>query len=252
MSLVTYLAPANEVCEGYVFTGVCLSTGGGLTDTPPLGRRSTSQRYASYWNAILLHWCWRQCKRALTFALESRLRLRVVKQRSALLFRFQDPLWCYEVHQPQLCHNELLCCWKINYVGSVLIPQHWIKLYGGMAQAVRAHALPHVKSWVWVPPVLFVCVEYSTQHKIKPSITPLTYFLNSFKTCIVWTTINSVAVTVPIMVTVKFTFCEYWQTYRQIGFQTHSVNQTVRFHWHNVKTLTVTVTDMATVRVNRP
>ena len=23
------LPPANEVCEGYVFTGVCLSTGGG-------------------------------------------------------------------------------------------------------------------------------------------------------------------------------------------------------------------------------
>ena len=23
-----YLPPANEVCEGYVFTGVCLSTGG--------------------------------------------------------------------------------------------------------------------------------------------------------------------------------------------------------------------------------
>ena len=23
-----YLLPANEVCEGYVFTGVCLSTGG--------------------------------------------------------------------------------------------------------------------------------------------------------------------------------------------------------------------------------
>ena len=25
----TFLPPANEVCEGYVFTGVCLSTGGG-------------------------------------------------------------------------------------------------------------------------------------------------------------------------------------------------------------------------------
>ena len=24
-----FLPPANEVCEGYVFTGVCLSTGGG-------------------------------------------------------------------------------------------------------------------------------------------------------------------------------------------------------------------------------
>ena len=26
--LITLLPPANEVCEGYVFTGVCLSTGG--------------------------------------------------------------------------------------------------------------------------------------------------------------------------------------------------------------------------------
>ena len=25
----TFLPPANEVCEGYVFTGVCLSTGEG-------------------------------------------------------------------------------------------------------------------------------------------------------------------------------------------------------------------------------
>ena len=34
MSLVTYLAPANEVCEGYVFTSVCLSKGGGVWQTP--------------------------------------------------------------------------------------------------------------------------------------------------------------------------------------------------------------------------
>ena len=26
----TFLPPADEVCEGYVFTGVCLSKGGGL------------------------------------------------------------------------------------------------------------------------------------------------------------------------------------------------------------------------------
>ena len=39
-----FLPPANEFCEGYVFTGVCLSTGGGVclcsggmsaTHTPP-------------------------------------------------------------------------------------------------------------------------------------------------------------------------------------------------------------------------
>ena len=28
------LPPANEVCEGYVFTGVCLSTGGGCVVAP--------------------------------------------------------------------------------------------------------------------------------------------------------------------------------------------------------------------------
>ena len=75
-----YLPAANEVCEGYVFTPVCLSTGGGacvvvgargsrvcvvedmhgrgacplrqiLRDTV-IG--SMSGRYASYWNAFLL------------------------------------------------------------------------------------------------------------------------------------------------------------------------------------------------------
>ena len=76
-----FLPPANEVCEGYVFTGVCLSTGGvypiACWDTLPrdqwqtssLGRhppwadtplcavhagiRSTSGCYASHWNAFL-------------------------------------------------------------------------------------------------------------------------------------------------------------------------------------------------------
>ena len=78
------LPPANEVCEGYVFTGVCLSTGGCLPhtplgrnprgQTPPVGRhlradtpladtpppggyygiRSRSGRYASHCNAFLL------------------------------------------------------------------------------------------------------------------------------------------------------------------------------------------------------
>ena len=81
-----YLRPVNKVCEGYVFSGVCLSTGGGVCpiaywDTNPLGRytpwqtppgrhppgqtppvqcsavhagiRSTSRQYASHWNAFL-------------------------------------------------------------------------------------------------------------------------------------------------------------------------------------------------------
>ena len=58
-----FLPPANEVCEGYVFTGVCLSTrGGGRAWLLPGGLhgirrdteiRSMSGRYASYWNAFL-------------------------------------------------------------------------------------------------------------------------------------------------------------------------------------------------------
>ena len=76
------LPPANEVCEGYVFTGVCPSTGGvsallhaGIHSPPPPREqtppgedtprsrhpcsacweiRSTSGRHASYWNAYLL------------------------------------------------------------------------------------------------------------------------------------------------------------------------------------------------------
>ena len=29
--LFSFLPPANEVCEGYDFTGICLSTGGGVS-----------------------------------------------------------------------------------------------------------------------------------------------------------------------------------------------------------------------------
>ena len=68
--LRSLLPPASEVCEGNVFTGVCLSTGGGSLsrgglypggsldrdETP--GQRPqrtlTSGRYASYWNVCLL------------------------------------------------------------------------------------------------------------------------------------------------------------------------------------------------------
>ena len=46
--LISLLPPANEVCEGYVFTGVCLSTGwGGVCPIacwdihPPLGTIGT-------------------------------------------------------------------------------------------------------------------------------------------------------------------------------------------------------------------
>ena len=68
-----FLPAANEVCEGYVFTGVCLSTpgGGGVRGCsggawffPGRGAcigydeiRSMSGRYASYWNAFLFMFC---------------------------------------------------------------------------------------------------------------------------------------------------------------------------------------------------
>ena len=48
------LPPANEVCEGYDFTGVCLSTGGGclphcmLGYTPPWGRSYPPGRYTPW------------------------------------------------------------------------------------------------------------------------------------------------------------------------------------------------------------
>ena len=66
--VIPLLPPANEVCEGYVFTRVCLSMGDGGRYPPqkvhPPGRytprssacweiRATSGRYASYWNAFL-------------------------------------------------------------------------------------------------------------------------------------------------------------------------------------------------------
>ena len=60
-----FLPPTNEVCEGYVFTGVCLSTGGslsggrvsvqgGLCQGDPPGT-VTCGRYASYWSAFLFY-----------------------------------------------------------------------------------------------------------------------------------------------------------------------------------------------------
>ena len=36
---ILFLPPANEVCEGYVFTGVCLSTGGGVCGCSQGGMR---------------------------------------------------------------------------------------------------------------------------------------------------------------------------------------------------------------------
>ena len=46
MTKLWLLPPANEVCEGYVFTAVCLSTGGGLGHCPGVfcpGGRSLSR-----------------------------------------------------------------------------------------------------------------------------------------------------------------------------------------------------------------
>ena len=54
-AITSLLPPANEVCEGYVFTGVCLSTGG-LWQTPPwadhpppLGRHPTTGPTIPHW-----------------------------------------------------------------------------------------------------------------------------------------------------------------------------------------------------------
>ena len=74
-----FLPPANVVFEGYVFTGVCLSTGGGVlhpgggspsrggspsqggfsirggSPSGGLSIRSMCGQYASYWNAFLFN-----------------------------------------------------------------------------------------------------------------------------------------------------------------------------------------------------
>ena len=61
--LLVFLPPANEVCEGYDFTGVCLSTGGSLSrggsvrETP---HTVMSRWYTSYWNAFLFCQIWLQ------------------------------------------------------------------------------------------------------------------------------------------------------------------------------------------------
>ena len=75
MYALPYISPTNEVCEGNVFTGVCLSTGGlGLCSAGSLSGEGVSVqglglcpggvpvqedapkvksgRYASYWNAF--------------------------------------------------------------------------------------------------------------------------------------------------------------------------------------------------------
>ena len=53
--IIRFLPPANEVCEGYVFTGVCHSVHGGGGGVRGFFDeiRSMSGRYASYWNAFL-------------------------------------------------------------------------------------------------------------------------------------------------------------------------------------------------------
>ena len=63
LNVIPSLPPANEVCEGYVFTGVCpggvsvwggsLSREGSLSRRPPI--TAMRGRYASYWNAFLFN-----------------------------------------------------------------------------------------------------------------------------------------------------------------------------------------------------
>ena len=67
---LTVLQEMTFYRDGNVFTGVCLSTGVGWLGThlPPntwdlgyYGMRSTSGRYASYWNAFLFYSCLYRC-----------------------------------------------------------------------------------------------------------------------------------------------------------------------------------------------
>ena len=55
LSTISFLQPVNEVCEGYVFTGVCLSTGGvtaplhaGIHTLPPDQKQTPPQCMLGY------------------------------------------------------------------------------------------------------------------------------------------------------------------------------------------------------------
>ena len=63
---VFLLPPTNEVCEGYVFTGVCLSTGGdGLCgcwgDVCVVARGACMVARGCAWLPEDMHGCWRVC-----------------------------------------------------------------------------------------------------------------------------------------------------------------------------------------------
>ena len=55
---VSLLLPANIVCEGYVFRGVCLSTGGGIPAC--LAGHMTRQQYISRCTVDVSQLVWRQ------------------------------------------------------------------------------------------------------------------------------------------------------------------------------------------------
>ena len=80
------LPPANEVCEGYVFTGVCLSTGGCLHHcmlgyTPPRDQRQTPPRQTPPGRHPPHSACWDTVnKRAVRIPLECILVLDETKQ----------------------------------------------------------------------------------------------------------------------------------------------------------------------------
>ena len=114
MALV-FLPPANEVCEGNVFTGVCLSTGSGVhppmtrgrhppEQTPPSGQtppppgyygmQSTSGQYSSYWNAFLLVSTYVVCERLSVMYKQARLPEifdQILKNTPALEFGSRTP-----------------------------------------------------------------------------------------------------------------------------------------------------------------
>ena len=71
------LPTTNEVCEGYVFTGVCLSTGGGVSASlhagihPPLGRHPPGRHPPTRGRHPLCSACWDTVnKRAARIPLE--------------------------------------------------------------------------------------------------------------------------------------------------------------------------------------
>ena len=86
--------PQRSCGQGHIFTPVCHSVHrGGLPQCmlgyqPPPGKRSTSGRYASYWNAFLFHTAQRQIQ------IPIRVRIRIGSESQSVPYNVNEPIMC--------------------------------------------------------------------------------------------------------------------------------------------------------------